>query len=481
MFIEEIIEGINIEDRNIEFKGILEEGSNKEIGWLKTLAAFANTNGGRLYVGVEDKTHKVVSLDHHTADKLSLMIQRQIRERIQPQIKYDLEAIPIIDAQPQRYILCIKVEVSKSLPVVISEKGMLGIYIRSFGQTNIATPDQVRDLVLLSDNIPYDVSFTDCSYLPEKFSKMLEIAAARGVSVSEKQLISIGFLSEDKRLSKGALLFADSCSDSRTKITMTKWEGFSKGSNVVLSDEEYVGSLAVAVDIVTGFIKSHSVYGFRKEATKRVEYISYPPRSITEGVVNAIGHRNYFIQGGQIEVNIFRDRLEITSPGSLLGVRELVREKNISSIIPRRRNEVICAVFEMLRYMEEKGSGFDKIEEDYSSADERHQPFVSADAASFTLTLPDLTYLSGVADDNNEIPEVYIADIQAGKKDLAILAFCYHKKRNVTEISEYLHIKKSTYLRKDILQRLVEAGYLKRSMSGRETLYISNRETVFLK
>ena len=58
---------------------------------------------------------------------------------------------------------------------------------------------------------------------------------------------------------------------------------------------------------------------------------------------NAVAHRNYFISGSQIEINMFKDRLEITSPGALLGVREIEKETRISSIIPRRRNEVICS------------------------------------------------------------------------------------------------------------------------------------------
>ena len=59
---------------------------------------------------------------------------------------------------------------------------------------------------------------------------------------------------------------------------------------------------------------TNSANGFKKEDTGRSDYISYPPRSVMEGIVNAIAHRNYFMSGSQIEVNMFKDRLEITSP-----------------------------------------------------------------------------------------------------------------------------------------------------------------------
>ena len=79
------------------------------------------------------------------------------------------------------------------------------------------------------------------------------------------------------------------------------------------------------------FIQSHAVNGFRKTDEGRVEHYSYPARSITEGVVNAIANRNYFIK--EIQINMFKDRLESTTPRTLLNVSALKKEKNSSSII----------------------------------------------------------------------------------------------------------------------------------------------------
>lgn len=64
MLLEELIPCVNIEDYQTEFKGIIKEGDSTdgkklEIGWLKELVAFANTNGGTLYVGVENNTHQI--------------------------------------------------------------------------------------------------------------------------------------------------------------------------------------------------------------------------------------------------------------------------------------------------------------------------------------------------------------------------------------------------------------------------------------
>lgn len=485
MFIEELVPNVNLETAEIEFKGLIEEGSSpsgpaKEISWIKTLAAFANTNGGKMYIGVDNKSHKILALDHQSADHIVLMIHRQIHERLEPLIDYEITPIPFPGKVPTRYVLCISVKPAKNLPVTVHEEGLLGIYVRTFGRTELASPEQIRDLILMSDHVPYDQPFTDEEFDPEKFSKLYARIRSLGKEPLEKEFISIGFLSSEYKLSKGALLFSDDCHDNRTKVVATSWPGLTKGSSIVTASEEYTGNLLESIERSISFIRNHSNNGFIKEAEGRREYVSFPPRSVTEGIVNAVGHRNYFMQGYQIEINIFSDRLEITSPGSLLGVRELKKEKNISSIIPRRRNEIICAVLEICNYMEEKGSGFDKIEADYSGYGEAYRPYISSDASSFTLTLPDLTLRGGIFENSDVLPDIYTETILPGKNDTHILAFCFRDAHTAKEIAEELGIKPSTYFRQSVLSRLVNSGFLKQIHGEKAALYQSNPNQVFL-
>lgn len=481
MFIEELVPGTNLEDKNIEFKRILKEGSRDqdhsfETGWLKTLCAFANTDGGKLYVGVDDKTHKIIPLDHQTTDKLIRMIYREVKQKVDPGLDLELQSIPVAGVKPIRYVIEITVKRGKNLPVTLHGKGLLGIYIRNYGQTQTATPDQIRDLVLMSEQIPFDQPFTETSYKPAEFKKLLSLIKEKQGAVTENQLISIGFISEDKRLSKGALFFKDSYGGQTTAVTCTFWPEFTKSSDIVLAYAELKGNLLDIISSSVEFVMNHSVNGFRKEATTRVDYFSYPMRSVTEGIVNAIGHRNYFISGTQIEINIFRDRLEITSPGSLLGVRNLNHETNMASIVPRRRNEVICAILEICRYMEKKGSGFDKIEEDYLNADEKHKPYISSDGSSFTLTLPDLTYNKDAAAFNSDQLEEVYSDISCdGKNDLKILGFAFNQPKTVKEIAAFLGVTPSTYFRKNTIANLVKSGLLVEHQDKKATKYQSNR------
>lgn len=485
MYIEDLVDGINIESDTVEFKGIIEEGradsgSLKEIGWLKTLCAFANTEGGSLYIGVENDSHKILALDHKTADKVTLMVHRQAKNRIDGQFFYKIAAIPVPKTRPVRYVLRVDVQKSKFVPVTLRESGLLGIYVRNFGSTELASPEQIRDMILLSDNAPFDQPFTQETFDFADFSELKNFCVEKNASeLTEKELISIGFINGERKLSRGALFFKNDCKDELTKITATQWPGLNKGGSVVLSSKEFIGNILDGISFAVNFIQNHSVNGFVKEALGRSDFFSYPARSVTEGIVNAVAHRNYFISGSQIEINLFKDRLEITSPGALLGVRLLKKEKNIASIIPRRRNEVICAVLEMCRYMESKGSGFDKIEQDYAGKGIGFEPYISADSSSFTLTLPNLAFRDGVLGEDF-VPSIRASVVLDGKNDEKTLSFCYGKRRTAKEIAEYLGIRPSTYFRKEVLEPLVKKGLLLTDNVSRGASFIANEDKVFL-
>ena len=150
------------------------------------------------------------------------------------------------------------------------------------------------------------------------------------------------------------------------------------------------------------------------------------------------------------------------------------------SPVPGRRNEIICAVLEICSYMEEKGSGFDKIEADYSGYGEVYRPYISSDSSSFTLTLPDLTWRGGIIESSDVLPDIFTETILPGKSDNHILAFCFRDAHTAKEIAEELGIKPSTYFRQSVLSRLVNSGFLKQIHGEKAALYLSNPNQVFL-
>lgn len=482
MLTEELIQGLNLEDYNNEFKGIIEEGldkngNRKEVGWLKELCAFANTDGGTLYVGVHSTSHEVLAIDHVTIDSLTRMVHRRVKEHVEPFLHYVIKAIPVPDTFPTRYILSIRVDKSLYPPVTLRFNGIGSIYVRHFGETAIATNEEIRYMILNSDQASYDTLPSDCFFNWDDFKTLSSWykKTNEGKELTKKDLLNIGFMSEDMRLKKGALLFKDDYDSSNTYMECCQFSGPEKGSNVFRANEQIHGNILSCYEKSLNFIWSHSANGFIKTEGGRQNYFSFPKRSVMEGIVNAIGHRNYFLQGSQIECNLYPDRLEIISPGSLLGTRWLKKEKNLSSIPPMRRNELIHAVLSLLKIMDHKGSGFDKIEEEYRPYGDSFSPFADSDGSTFALTLPDLTFKNGPVQ-FDEFPNVRPLESLKGKHDLKILSFCYSHPKKASEIAEMLHVKASSYFRSGILKPLVEKGYLIENSNVYPATYTTSRE-----
>lgn len=483
MLINELILDISVYNRAYAFMTCLLSGLDKnkednELKWLKEIVAFANTQGGTIYVGVNDTSHELEPLTHLEIDKTVQLVYQKIEERIEPSIRIIVKEIPIGKEMPERYILRIDVPKSAQTPVYVYVNGVPACYIRQFGRVKIASPEQISSLVVASIRASYDSLPSNQVFDKSKFSKLESrfVSSNPGKNFNAKLLESIGFVDDRDILSKGALLFEDDCDDPITLAKCSLYPSFDKGGDIVSASESYQGCLLDVIDKVVDFIKSHSTTGYKKIANSRIDLSSFPERAVFEGVINAFAHRNYFIFGSEIQIDIFQDRLEITSPGSLLGGKNLEREKNIGSILPKRRNDVICKVFEMLHMMEAKGTGFDKIVQSYEMAEESKKPFVTCNDDFFTLTLPDLTFLGGVIGIDNPYPKIHLQKEIASSYDEEILSCCYAKKRSLLEIASYLGISASSYLRKDVLGKLVQEGYLFAKQYGKAFYYLSNKE-----
>ncbi len=484
MKFEELFPGINLENESVEFKGILNDKVNEDdsllLSWLKTINAYANSSGGVLFVGVEDKTHKVLSLNNLEADKQILLIHRELAQRFEPSIDYQINPLTI-KGNETRYILQINIKASSIKPVFLHSKGSALVFVRDVGITRLATSEEIRNMVLFSENISYDSIFTHQNYKSEDFSSLQNAAVKNtGKNLSDKQLMSIGFMNSNYNLSKGALLFKDDCKSNECRVDITFYPSINKGQRIIYAPKSFIGPIVNVIDEATVYINEHSLEVWLKNDQGRENLPSYPIRSIKEGISNALCHRNYYLTTSIIEIDVYIDRLEIISPGSLLGVSRIKKETQISSITPRRRNEVIARTLEAINYVENKGSGFDLIAEDYYNVDENHKPYISCDQNHFVLTMPNLNYKKGVINEENANPEVYVDDVTIDERDLDILSFCYVNKKRASEIAKSLNVASSTYFRKNILGKLVDKKYLLLDSSEKIPTYLSNRTFVKL-
>lgn len=477
MYLEEIIDDIRLENDKFEAKAIL---NRKDIvSWLKTIAGFANASGGEFYIGVEDKTNKLIGFDRKNADNERNYFNNQVNEHLTPRPKMKISFIRYEINGNERFIIKVFVEESAIKPIVLKYKSIPSIFMRRDGFTNGATYEEIIEMSVKSNNTQYDVLVSDVKYDSARLSDLKSFYKKHtdGKTLKEKALLSLGFMNEDGFLSNGGVLFLDDYKGKKTEVQCSVFSGFNKGSKRIVTINKFNGNITSTIEYIMDFVEQRMNHSMIKLDNERVNIDAYPTRALFEGVINAVAHRDYYLDGTQIQVELFKDRLEISSPGGFYRGEKLGKTYDLSGIISKRRNELIAGVLVHSNVMEAAGTGFDKISEEYAKVDKAHKPYIYSSSDHFTLVLPDLTYEKGIEDE--KCPSLKFIPVPNGTElDAKVLSFCYLKAHKVSEIATHLGISDSTYLRKRILENMEKNGYLEKSKISRAIYYKTNPDMV---
>ena len=479
MFLEELIGDIQLESNTIECKIKL----NREniVSWLKTVSGFANAQGGKLYVGVEDDTNKLIGFTRKEVDQERNYFNNQVNEHLFPRPRMTVRFLRYVIKDKERFILEVEVFESEIKPILLKYNNIPSIFIRRDGFTNGATYEEIIEMSIRSKNVQYDCVESDKEFDFDHFWKLRKFYSEHndGNELSKKRLSSMGFYNENNKLMNGALFFEDDYEGKKTEIQCSVFSGLNRGSQRIITINRFNGNILDTIQNAYEFINLRMNHSLLKLDNTRINIDAYPKRALFEGIVNAVAHRDYYLDGTQIQVDMFKDRLEISSPGSFYRGVPIEKTYDLSSIISKRRNELITSVFVSCNVMEAAGTGFDKIVEDYKQADEKHRPYIFSASDHFTLVLPDLTYEEGVEEARGP-SLVFVPPKNSSDYDRKILEYCYLQARMASQIAKYLDVTDSTYFRKKILENLVTQGYLEKSKLSRANYFKTNREMVCL-
>lgn len=476
MYLKDIFPNYITEDSQYECKSRLDR--DNIIGWLKTIDGFANSKGGILFVGVEDKTNKLIGFENSEIDKEKLYFCHTIKEHFDILPQVNIDAISYVIKEKTRYVLKISVLESEIKPVILMYQNLPCIFKRRDGYTSPATTEELIAMSLNNKIVKYDTSITDIKFDINDFQKLSAFYKEHAKDeLSEKKLASINFFDDNGYLTKGALLFKDDYDGSDSTVVCSIYEGLTRGDDKIISSNKYQGNLIDVLNYMSNFINLYMNHGFIKMDTYRIDFDAYPKRSVFESLINAVAHRDYFIKGSDIFVDLFKNRLVISSPGSMFKESEPITTYKLDKLISNRRNELICNVFVLCNVMEAKGTGFEKILEDYKDCDENHKPFIRSKYNQFSITLPDLTNTIGVSLEEEAIGLKGIID-NTSKYDLKILSYCFSDYKNVKEIVAYLNVSNSTFIRRKVLDNLVKQNYLILRETAKEKQYMTNHDLV---
>ena len=310
------------ESKNIEYKVSLPDKSEK---YMKTIVAFANTQGGKLIVGVDDKTHQIVGVENDVLFQLMDGIANAVSDSCVPQIIPDIEPQTVSG----KTVIVVSVEAGKNRPYYLKSKGKdNGTYIRVAGTSRQAFPEKIKELEMEGARISWDE--LTCVGYPVSEEATEKKAGMSEHSVKKEQLINWKILkqSEGQLLATNAyaLLTSDYFSFSKTQCAVFK--GTDRA--VFLDKREFTGPIYTQIEEAVDFV----LRNIRLGAT-------------IDGLDESC-----------IQVAVYDDRLEVTSPGGLYNGLTYEEVMNGHSKI---RNKGIANIFSQMGLVEAWGSGIKRI------------------------------------------------------------------------------------------------------------------------
>ncbi len=359
---------------------------NKPRSWLKTVSAFANGVGGSIYFGVSDDG-VAVGLDN--AQKAAEQVSELIKARIEPAIKNVVLEPLNADGKD---ILRVQISGGANTPYYYTGDGTKIAYYRIGNESAQAPAAVLNELLLKGLHQTFDALET--KYRFSDYSYTLFDATYKqktGVAIDKpRDYRSFGMLMGDDALTYVGALFADQCPIYQSRVFCTRWNGLKKGGLYVdaLDNDEFQSNAISLLTDALKFVRHNSSVKWKKTGTGRIEMPDYPSEAVHEALVNALVHRDYMIQGSEIHVDMYDDRLEIVSPGGMPDGKR-IQDLNIDDIPSIRRNPIICDLFSRLKFMERRGSGLRKIIDQYP---EDAAPSFRSTEQSFVVILKNLNY-----------------------------------------------------------------------------------------
>ncbi|MBC7871013.1 MAG: putative DNA binding domain-containing protein [Chitinophagaceae bacterium] len=347
-----------------ELQKLLRRGRSEVFDWLPsdtfttglagTLAAMANSQGGLILIGIENSGTKISGISD-SVDVIDGVLQLALS--IQPVL-----IIPMPQAAQLQDKTVVIVQIPAGMPHVYALDGR---YLYREGGANAPlNPRDLRRLLLERGEFSFETAVTPSAELDDlDWEKVGTYVSSLGVKSSPEQtLLRRGCLtqSNDKMrpTNAGILLFGkDSQRFVRgAEITAVRFAGVTMSDT--FSRQDIIGTLPDQIRRAETFLVDHLRKDVALQHTmERKERYEYPMEAARELVVNAVAHRDYSISGDGIRLFIFKDHLEVSSPGGLPGPVTIanIKDERFS------RNPVIVQVLSDMGFIERLGYGVDRV------------------------------------------------------------------------------------------------------------------------
>ena len=363
---------MQFESERIEYKYQLIDDIYKEV------IAFANTDGGIIYLGIDDKGN-LIGIDN--VDETYTRLTNGIRDAIHPDVTMFVRYV-----LQDNKVIRIEVNEGSSKPYYLKSKGLrpTGVYVRQGTSSVPASPAQIRQMIKESDGDNFEDA--RCIEQDLTFDAAKTAFQRYGVEFSTEKYRTLGITQNDLYTNL-ALLLSDQCLHT-TKIAVFNDEFCTEfrdskefGGSVFKQFEDSINYLALCNKTVSTI-----------KGVVRTDKQDYPEEAIREALLNALVHRDYSFSGSII-INVNDSKMEFISLGGLLPG---LSTEDIRIGVSQPRNKKLAEVFHRLRLIESCGTGIRRIFKLYENCPV--QPSIEVTANAFKIVLPNMNVGDAIAE-----------------------------------------------------------------------------------
>lgn len=414
------------------------------------VVAFANTDGGKIYIGINDDG-SVQGV--RNTDETMLQITNMIRDVVRPDVTMFTECtVEEVEGQP---VVVVTVQRGTARPYYLSGKGVRpeGVYIRQGASSVPASETAILNMIKETSGDCYE----DARSLNQQltFEKAERSFAKHKLPFDDQQKRTLNIIGADGTYTNLGMLLSDQCVHT---IKLAVFEGSKK--SVFRDRKELTGSLLAQLEDAYSYIDQFNHTRAEFEGLNRIDKRDYPAEALRETLLNAITHRDYSFSGSTL-ISIFDDRIEFVTIGGL--VRGLTY-KDIMLGVSALRNQKLANVFYRLKLIEAYGTGILKINESYADCTVKPQFEVTDNA--FKITLPNINYAAA----QREYPT---APVKIGRKaDRKEVVLRLAEKQGYIirkDVEAELTVSQSTAIL--LLRDMVESGLLVKVKDGKQVKY----------
>lgn len=441
------------ESETVELKETVVDDIKKEI------IAFANCDGGKLYIGVQDDG-MVVGLDD--PDGVTLQISNMVRDAIKPDVTMFLHYKTIeVDGKK---IVAVDIQRGTDRPYYNAKKGMRpeGVYVRQGYSSVPATDSAIRRMIKETDGDRFETMRSLNQELT--FEDAKREFQLREVDFGLQQLRTLKLIDHDGLYNNLALLLSDQC------VHTVKVAVFQGNDQTIFKDRrEFSGSLMRQMNEVYEFIDFRNQTRATIDRLLRIDVRDYPEIAVREALMNLLVHRDYSFSASAL-ISIYSNRIEFVSIGGLMPGIDL---DDVMIGISVCRNQDLANVFYRLHLIEAYGTGISKIMKAYEGMSEK--PIIETTKNAFKIILPNMnakheaTGNSANMEESGSDSDMRIETVSCDEEERVLEYARNHDFITKNDVVTLLEVSASTASR--VIRRLVKKNLLKPNGKARKTRY----------